>query len=72
MDQKTKNQSEIKIAIFKKNPFDSRLATHHLHGKLKNQLSFSVNARYRILFEFLDKKQDEIVFLDIGTHDLYK
>ncbi|MBU2109682.1 type II toxin-antitoxin system mRNA interferase toxin, RelE/StbE family [Patescibacteria group bacterium] len=55
--------------MFEKDPFDPRLDTHKLHGKLKNQWSFSIDKKYRILFEF---NKADIVFLDIGDHDLYK
>ena len=72
IDKKLKAQSEIKVEIFKSDPFNKSLDTHYLHGKLKNQLSFSVNSRYRILFEFLGKKKREVVFLDIGDHNIYR
>lgn len=55
--------------IFKKDPFDPRLKTHKLHGKLKNQWSFSVDNTYRIIFEF---DGPDVIFLDVGDHDLYK
>lgn len=55
--------------LFKKDPFDSRLKTHKLHGKLKDKWSFSVDTTCRVLFEF---DGAEIIFLDIGDHDLYK
>lgn len=55
--------------LFKKDPFDPCLKTHKLHGKLKDKWSFSLDNTYRILFEF---DGDEVIFLDIGDHDLYK
>ncbi|MBU1159805.1 type II toxin-antitoxin system mRNA interferase toxin, RelE/StbE family [Patescibacteria group bacterium] len=64
-----KIKAEEKETLFRKNPFDSRLDTHKLHGKLKNQWSFSIDKKYRILLEF-DKA--DAVFLDIGDHGLYK
>ncbi len=64
-----KFKAEAKETFFRENPFDSRLDTHKLHGKLKGQWSFSIDKKYRILFEF-DKS--DVVFLDIGDHDLYK
>ena len=56
--------------IFGTDCFDPKLKTHKLSGKLKNQWSFSVNYQYRILFEFLSK--NEVLFIDIGDHDIYK
>lgn len=64
-----KRKAERKETIFKNNPRDPRLNTHKLHGKLKKLWSFCVDKNSRIIFEFLDK---EVVFLDIGTHSLYK
>jgi addiction module RelE/StbE family toxin len=64
-----KSKAEIKEVLFRDNPFDSRLDTHKLHGKLKNQWSFSVDKKYRILFEF---DNSDVIFLDIGDHNLYK
>lgn len=64
-----KKKTELLEGDFRKNPFDIKFKTHKLHGKLKNQWSFSINREYRILFEF-DK--DDIIFLDIGNHKLYK
>lgn len=64
-----KQSAEAKEVIFRKNPFDHRLRTHKLHGKLKNLWSFSVDRKNRIVFEFADS---EIIFLDIGDHDIYR
>ncbi|MBI3631612.1 MAG: type II toxin-antitoxin system mRNA interferase toxin, RelE/StbE family [Candidatus Staskawiczbacteria bacterium] len=64
-----KSKAEIKEEIFRKNPFHSSLDTHKLHGKLKSKWSFSIDRKYRILFEF---DNSNVVFLDIGDHDLYK
>jgi len=55
--------------IFEKNPFDPRLDTHKLHGKLKTKWSFLINGKNRVLFEF-DKS--DVIFLDVGDHDLYR
>jgi mRNA-degrading endonuclease YafQ of YafQ-DinJ toxin-antitoxin module len=59
-----------KEKIFKQNPFDSRLKTHKLHGKDKDCWSFWIDYRYRIKFIFLS--ENKVLFLDIGTHDIYK
>lgn len=60
-----------RTVLFQRNPFDSRLHTHKLHGKLKNLWSFSIDGKYRILFQF-GKSKNEVIFLDVGDHDLYK
>jgi len=59
-----------KECIFRKNPFDKRLKTHKLSGKEKEAWAFRVDYSYRIKFIFLTK--NEVLFLDIGTHDFYK
>lgn len=64
-----KKKAELIENIFRKNSFDPRIKTHKLHGKLKNQWSFSINREYRILFEFANK---DVIFLDVGSHKLYK
>ena len=72
LDANLRKLVEQRVAIFRANPFDVRLDTHQLHGKLKKQCSFSVDKRCRILFEFFDKKKTEVVFLDIGDHSIYR
>lgn len=56
------------VAIFTKDPFDSRLDTHKLHGKLKDKWSFSIDNRLRVLFEF---DNNDVIFLDVGNHRIY-
>lgn len=53
--------------IFIKNPFDPRLDTHKLHGKKKEEWSYSIDYHYRISFIFIGK--NEILYTDVGTHD---
>ena len=62
-------KAEKREEIFRKNTFDSRLSTHKLHGKLKDKWSFSIDWKYRILFEF---DNSDVIFLDVGDHDLYR
>jgi len=56
--------------IFKNNPFDSRIKTHPLLGKLKGYYSYSIDYQYRIVFSF--ESENEIWFHFIGTHSIYK
>ena len=69
LDEKIKSKAENKEKIFRENSFHFSLKTHKLKGKLKNQWSFSVDDKYRILFEF---DNNDVIFLDIGTHKIYK
>jgi len=59
-----------KEEIFKESLFDSSLETHKLHGKEKDAWAFSVTKSYRIKFIFL--KDGGALFLEIGTHDIYR
>lgn len=54
---------------FHKNPFDLRLHTHKLKGELSGIWAYSINRDYRILFRFLNNQ--EVIYYDIGTHDIY-
>lgn len=65
-----KQRAEEKENIFRENPFDAELNIHKLHGKEKDIWSFSINYSYRIKFIFL--ADEEVLFLEIGTHKIYK
>jgi len=70
LPSKVKDLIEESEKIFLKNPFDKRLKTHKLSGKLKGLWSFSVGHEYRIIFEFESK---DIVYLhSVGTHKIYQ
>ena len=66
---KIKETAEKKEKIFRKDPFDSRLDTHKLKGVLRGFWSFSINNKYRIIFEFVDK--EIIWFHSVGDHSIY-
>ena len=72
LDPQLQRLADERITLFKRDLFDPHLDTHQLHGKLKGQWSFSIDRRYRILFEFLDKNREEVVFLDVGNHSIYQ
>ena len=71
--KKVKNDQELKkrfwdaVELFSKEPFDHRLRTHKLTGKLEGLWAFSVTFDCRVIFEFLDK--NEVLLIDIGGHD---
>ncbi len=56
--------------IFRKDPFDPKLKTHKLSGKLKDYWAFSLTYSDRVLFRFINK--EEVIFYKIGSHDIYK
>ena len=71
--KKVKNDLELKkrfweaVELFSKEPFNPRLRTHKLTGKLEGLLAFSVAFDCRVIFKFIDK--NEVLLVDIGDHD---
>lgn len=65
-------QEEVfeKIELFKNTENHNKLKVHKLKGKLLGCYSFSVNYSHRIVFEY-DVK-DVIIFIALGTHDVYR
>jgi len=59
-----------RIELFKDKKNHKKLKLHKLKGKLKDFHSFSVTYSHRIVFMY--EKKDEVVFLGIGDHDVYK
>ncbi|PIS39656.1 MAG: type II toxin-antitoxin system mRNA interferase toxin, RelE/StbE family [Candidatus Nealsonbacteria bacterium CG08_land_8_20_14_0_20_38_20] len=70
LPQKIIKEAEKKEEIFKENPFHPTLRTHKLSGKDKESWGFWITYSYRIKFIFLS--DEEVLFLDIGAHDIYK
>ena len=66
---RTKTIAEKREKVFRSDPFDLRLKTHRLTGKLKGYYSFSIDYHYRIIFEFVGK--DTVWFYSVGTHAIY-
>lgn len=67
---KIKHKAERQEKIFRQNPFDSRLKTHKLSGKLQEFWSFSVDYQHRIIFELIDAHT--IWFHSVGAHQIYR
>jgi len=65
-----KRIAEKREKIFRQNPFDLRLKTHRLSGKLKTFWSFSIDFKHRIIFEIIDEKT--AWFHSVGTHNIYR
>lgn len=71
--KKVKNDDELKkrfwdiMELFSKNPFSPKLRTHKLTGKLEGLWAFSIAYDCRVIFTFLN--EDEVLLIDIGTHD---
>jgi hypothetical protein len=66
--------AKSKYAIFKKDPFDSRLGAHKIH-KLSSRYGTTVYGGHvegDLCFTFLKDSPSSVLSLDIGTHDIYK
>jgi addiction module RelE/StbE family toxin len=64
-----KKIAEKKEKIFRVNPFDERLKTHKPKGALRDFYSFSIDRKYRVIFEIISKQ--EIWFHSVGSHSIY-
>ncbi len=71
--KKIKNNDEYKnkfwdaLNLFVTDPFNPLLKTHKLSGKLKGLWVFSCLYDCRIIFKFI--KKEEVLLIDIGSHD---
>jgi addiction module RelE/StbE family toxin len=71
--KKVKNNDEQKkkfwhaMKLFSNNPFNPRLRTHKLTGKLEGLWAFSYSYDCRVIFKFINK--DEVLLIDLGSHD---
>ena len=59
-----------KHEMFRKDAFHPLFKTHKLSGELRNDWAYSVNHEYRAHFYFVD--DHTVVYLDIGTHEIYR
>ena len=70
LPKRIKEKAKKKEKIFRENPFNPILKTHKLTGREKEAWAFWINYTYRIKFLFLN--DEEVLFLDIGAHKIYK
>lgn len=66
-NKKLVNQVRDRINRFKDNPKDPILKTHNLTGAKKGLSAFSVTGDIRILYQEI--AEEEVIFIDIGTHN---
>lgn len=67
-----KAKIEAKLRLLADNPYNNSLRTHKLKGKLSGAWACSVEYDCRIVFGFVENqetKEEEIILIDIGTHD---
>ena len=65
-----RDRAEQRDRWFRANAFDPRLRTHSLKGALDGYWAYSVTYHHRALFRFLS--EDEVLYYDIGTHEIYR
>ena len=70
LPEKIYHKTRERERTFREDAFSPRLHTHKLHGKDEYAWAFWVDFTYRIKFIFLN--EGEVLFFDVGTHDLYK
>jgi len=71
LPEKIKKLAEESEPFFRNDPFDPKLKTHKLKGRLDGFLSFSIGYKYRIIFEFGSNKKT-VYFHSVGNHDIYE
>lgn len=69
-----RNDIEETLLLLAEYPFAPSLATHKLKGELSDSWACSVKYDLRIIFGFIksedeDQSEDDILLLEIGTHD---
>lgn len=58
-----------RLEIFILDPFDLKLKTHKLSGKLRGLWSFTIENDLRVVFYFTNDKPKRAILIDIGKHD---
>lgn len=56
------------LVLFEENPFDAKLRTHKLTGKLKGFWAISIAYDCRVVFKFIDEEKT-VLLINIGSHD---
>lgn len=65
-----KDDFDIRIALFIKDPRHPSLKTHKLKGRFQECLAFRLRDGYRVLFEF--SAPNTVDMLDVGPHNIYE
>lgn len=71
LPQTVREKAKEREKVFKSNPFDPRLETHKLGGRYKDFWAFSIDRKYRIMFQF-GSSMKEAIFINAGTYEIYK
>ncbi len=66
-DEKVFKLFRTRTKIFVADPFDPRLGTHKLKGRLLGRYAFSLTESLRVIFRF--KTPTTILLIALGSHD---
>jgi len=72
LPEEIKRVAQEKEVIFNSDPFDVRLRTHKLSGRMKGLYAFWIKYKFRIVLKFEDKDKNIVRFHQIGDHDIYE
>ena len=66
-----RKEVEETLELLMQDPFIPQLETHKLKGKLLGSWACSIGYDFRIIFDFVENKQNEndIFLITMGTHD---
>lgn len=64
-----KEEIKEKIQLFKDRKNHQRLKVHKLHGKYRGFFGFSIDRKYRIMFEWISKTEARLH--TVGDHSIY-
>ena len=66
-----RKEVEETLELLMQDPFMPLLETHKLKGKLLGSWACSIGYNFRIIFDFVENKQNEndIFLITMGTHD---
>ena len=71
LDKSVRIEVIEEIQHFKSNPLDPSFGIHPLKKEFKGFHAFSLAPNLRIIFKFIKNDFSEIVFYDIGPHEIY-
>ena len=71
LESALRKEVQEKIVLFKNLKNHRQLGVHPLHGRMNGRWSFSVNYRYRIVFQYIGKKKNHAALLMVGDHSIY-
>lgn len=57
---------QLHVKLFQRNPDDTRLDNHELHGRMEGRFAFAVTEDIRIVYRLVGK--NTVRFLAVGTH----